>query len=208
MILLSGSKVVAFSQTGSLHAECRIGLGLAVSACLLDLSTSSRKPIMRSRWIIGLSVAFSSIVSTAVNLAFERRHLSLTPPVIQTSRLEIVDKDGNVRATLGLRKHDSGNLQPQLSLRDADGRESIVLEVDGRGDGYLAFANDYWQEGAIILGHLVNVDDNTQSRTKTTEDKSGAWGLRVRSSQNRFTSMGFFNSGKVMIPIAADSSSK
>jgi hypothetical protein len=50
------------------------------------------------------------------------------------------------------------------------------MGLDTRGDGGLSFANDYWNEGALILGHLVNVDDGTQSRSRDVEDKSGRMG--------------------------------
>jgi hypothetical protein len=73
-----------------------------------------------------------------------------------------------------------------------------------RGDGALGFANDYWNEGAIILGHLQNVDDGTESKSRNVPDESAAWGLRIRSPQNRFTGIGFLNSGRPIAPISVE----
>ena len=82
----------------------------------------------------------------------------------------------------------------------------MVFSVDSRGDGYLDFSSDRWPEGAVILGHLQTVDDGTESRSAAVEDRTGAWGLRVRSPQNRFLSIGFLNAGQALIP--ADSNIK
>jgi hypothetical protein len=74
-----------------------------------------------------------------------------------------------------LDKGGRGGVVPRLIMRDADGRDSIEMGVDLRGDGGLASANDYWNGGALVLGHLQNVDDGTESKSKDVEDKSGAW---------------------------------
>jgi hypothetical protein len=146
------------------------------------------------------SVVLSVVASTIANLAFDRQREPVLPDVIRAKRVELIDGQGRIRGVFELAKGG----EPHLVMRDTDGRDSIEMFVDGRGDGALGFSNDYWNEGAVILGHLQNVDDGTQSTTKAIEDKSGAWGLRVRSSKNKFTSIGFLNSGKPMVPLSDD----
>ena len=55
-----------------------------------------------------------------------------------------------------------------------------MMGVNGRGDGDLSFTSDYWNGGAVVLGHLQMVDDGTESTSRDVEDKTGAWGLQVR----------------------------
>jgi hypothetical protein len=155
----------------------------------------------QSLYTVALSVVISVVASTAANLAFDRQREPVLPDVIRTKRVELIDAQGRIRGTFELAKDGRDGVVPRLVMRDADGRDSIEMGVDGRGDGGLAFANDYWNEGAIILGHLQNVDDGTESKSKDVEDKSGAWGLRVRSKENKFTGVGFFNSGRPIAPL-------
>jgi hypothetical protein len=151
-----------------------------------------------------LSVVLSVVASTAVNLAFDRQREPVLPDVVRAKRVELIDAQGRIRGTFELAKAGGDDVVPRLVMRDADGRDSIEMGLNARGDGGLAFANDYWNEGAVILGYLLNVDDGTQSRSKDVEDKSGAWGLRVRSKQNKFTGVGFMNSGGPIAPLADD----
>ena len=158
----------------------------------------------QSLYTIALSVLLSVAASTAVNLAVDKQREPVLPDVVRAKRVELIDAQGRIRGTFGLAKNGGDDVGPHLVMRDADGRDSIYLGLDLRGDGELAFPNDYWNGGALVLGHLQNVDDGTQSRSKDIEDKSGAWGLRVRSKQNKFTGVGFMNSGKPIAPLAGD----
>jgi hypothetical protein len=146
------------------------------------------------------SVVLSVVASTIANLAFDRQREPILPEVVRAKRVELIDEQGRIRGIFELAK--SG--QPHLVMRDAAGSDSIEMGLDSRGDGALGFSNDYWNEGAVILGHLQNVDDGTQSTTKAIEDKSGAWGLRVRSPKSKFTDVGFLNSGRPMVPMSDD----
>ncbi len=155
----------------------------------------------QSLYTVALSIVLSVIVSTAVNLAFDRQREPVLPDVVRAKRVELIDAQGRIRGTFELEKIGRDDVGPRLIMRDADGRDSIYMGLDSRGDGELAFPNDYWNGGALVLGHLQNVDDGTQSRSKDIEDKSGAWGLRVRSKQNKFTGVGFMNSGRPIAPL-------
>jgi hypothetical protein len=150
------------------------------------------------------SVVLSVVASTITNLAFERQREPILPDVVRAKRVELVDEQGRIRGVFELTKSGQDSVQPRLVMRNADGSDSIEMGLDSRGDGALGFSNDYWNEGAVILGHLQNVDDGTQSTTKAIEDKSGAWGLRVRSPKNKFTDVGFLNSGRPMVPLSDD----
>jgi hypothetical protein len=150
---------------------------------------------------VTLSVVLSVVSSTAANLAFDRRREPVLPDVVRAKSVELIDAYGRIRGTFELAKDGRGGVMPRMVMRDADGRDSIQMFVDRRGDGVLGFASDHWNEGAVILGHLQNVDDGTESKSKDVEDTTGAWGLRVRSTGSKFTGVGFLNSGRPIAPL-------
>src|ERR1700737_2002722 len=148
----------------------------------------------QSLYTVVLSVFLSVVASTAANLAYDRQREPVLPDVVRAKSVELIDAQGRIRGTFELAKNGRDGVVPRLVMRDADGRDSIEMVVNSRGDGDLAFANDYWNEGALVLGHLQMVDDGTESKSKDVEDKSGAWGLQVRSKEHKFTGVGFLNS--------------
>jgi hypothetical protein len=156
----------------------------------------------QSLYTIVLSIVLSVVASTAANLLFDRQREPVLPEVLRAKRVELIDEQGRIRGTFELADQGHYGVTPRLIMRDADGRDSIYMGLDVRGDGGLAFANDYWNGAAMVLGHLQNVDDGTESKSKDVEDKSGAWGLQVRSKQNKFTGVGFMNSGRPIAPLA------
>jgi hypothetical protein len=153
---------------------------------------------------ITASVVLSVVASTIANLEFDRQREPILPEVVRAKSVELIDAQGRIRGAFELIKSGQDSVRPYLVMRDADGNDSIEMGLDGRGDGALAFSNDYWNEGAVILGHLQNVDDGTQSTTKAVEDRSGAWGLRIRSPKAKYTGVGFLNSGRPMVPLSDD----
>jgi len=153
-------------------------------------------------YTVVLCVILSVIASTAANLVIDRRREPISADVVRAKSVELIDAQGRIRGIFELAKDGNGGVLPHLVMRDVDGRDSIEMGVNGRGDGALEFASDHWNEGAVILGHLQNVDDGTESKSKKVEDRSGAWGLRVRSINNRFTSVGFLNSGEPIAPLS------
>jgi hypothetical protein len=142
-----------------------------------------------------ISVISSIVLSISANLLLDSHREHAPSDVVRAKRMELIDAQGRVLGTFELVQNGHGGAVPQLVMRDSSGRDSIEMGVDGRGDGILSFSNDYWNEGAIILGHLQNVDDGTESKSRDAPDKIGAWGLQVRSPQNKYTRIGFFNSG-------------
>ena len=150
--------------------------------------------------VLLLSVSTSVLASMAVTYAVDRQRESVPPDVVRAKRIELVDSRGQVESWYGV-VDEGGRSVPRLVMRGSDGHESLALQVDMRGDGDLSFGNDHWQTSAIILGHLVNVDDGTESKSRDVEDTTGSWGLQVRSKDDKFTRVGFLNSGKPMVPI-------
>jgi hypothetical protein len=151
---------------------------------------------------IVISVVLSIVLSMSANRIFDQQREYAPSDVVRAKRVELIDAHGRVLGTFELVQDGHGGSLPHLVMRDATGRDSIEMGVDGRGDGALGFANDYWNEGAIILGHLQDVDDGTESKSRNVPDKSGAWGLRVRSPQSKYTGIGFFNSGRAITPVS------
>src|SRR5260370_2132675 len=125
---------------------------------------------------VALSVILSIVASTAANLGFDGQREPVLPDVVRAKRVELIDAEGRIRGTFELAKDGRDGVVPRLVMRDADGRDSIEMGLDVRGDGGLAFANDYWNGGALILGHLQNVDDGTESKSKRRRGQVGSLG--------------------------------
>jgi hypothetical protein len=151
--------------------------------------------------ILTTSVILSALTSIAVSVALKPKIESSQRDILRVKGIELVDDRGRVLGAFELTAGGRGNAAPRLVLRDIDGRDSIRMEVDSRGDGTLGFSSDHWNEGAVILGHLQNVDDGSEPKSKQAEDKMGAWGLRIRSEDNKFTGLGFLNSGEPITPM-------
>ncbi len=151
---------------------------------------------------VALSVVFSILASVVVHVLLNRQYRPTLPAVIRAKGVELIGADGRTRAFFGLAKNIQGNDKPQLVFRDADGRDSIVMIVDDNGNGSLSFASEHWNEGALIVGHLSVVDTQDKKKDISGVDETGAWGLQIRSPQNKFTGVGFFNSGRLLAPTA------
>lgn len=50
------------------------------------------------------------------------------------------------------------------------------MGVNGRGDGDLSFTSDYWNGGAVVLGHLQMVDDGTESTSRDIAASTASFG--------------------------------
>lgn len=123
-----------------------------------------------------------------------------TVGTIKVRSIQVVDDVGRVRAKLEMRRPYGGEEIPHLVMLDATGTEAIEMLVNQRGDGTLSFSNDFWPQGAIVLGHLQTVDDGTESKSRATEDATGAWGLQFRNRDGRYMGIGFANSGVPFTP--------
>ena len=148
--------------------------------------------------VIAVSVVTSSAMSILVTLAFERNHLLHKSRVLRTTKLEIVDAAGRTRGTFGM-YGTSDREVPQLTLLDVRAGERLKMSTDRRGDAALEFASDRWNEGAVVIGHLVTSD--LDAGDEGTDEWGNGWGLMVRGHGNALTRMGFLNSGQNIAPV-------
>ena len=95
----------------------------------------------QSLYTVVLSVFLSVVASTAANLAYDRQREPVLPDVVRAKSVELIDAQGRIRGTFELAKNGRDGVVPRLVMRDADGRDSIEMVVNSRGDGDLAFAN-------------------------------------------------------------------
>jgi hypothetical protein len=76
------------------------------------------------------------------------------------------------------------------SIRSARERGWLAQKAN-RSSG-LSIANEHWNEGAVVLGYLNLVDTQSIDHSINDADRQGAWGLQIRSPQNKYTGVGFF----------------
>jgi hypothetical protein len=131
-----------------------------------------------------LCVACSVLACIGTNQYDKRKPVD----ILRTKKVEIVDDEGRIRGILGLVGDRASESQPRLVLRDTDGREVILLNVSRNGEGFLGFSSKDI-EGVVIIGELPGSD------TVGSNDNVGVWGLMVRASDGRRSSMGFLKSG-------------
>ncbi len=114
---------------------------------------------------------------------------------LKAQRVELVDREGRIRAAFHLDSDD----QPSLDLFDQRHHAVAMLGVDGDrphlrlqgstpstearldfqdGKPFLGFSGDGW-EGRVIVGYIVD-DDSVPS-------ESGHWGLSVTGWQHRYS---------------------
>jgi hypothetical protein len=136
-----------------------------------------------------MTVSLSVVLSIAVNLAFMSHRKNVgNGPVVVGSAFNLVDAEGRVRAKLSL----SGD-RPSLTMLDEAGNKAIALGIEGYGEGTLVFNSTkpgYERQGVVTLGYLTGSD------TDSPEDPLGAWGLGIRLSPDKSTSMGLAKSGR------------
>jgi hypothetical protein len=136
-----------------------------------------------------VTVSLCVILSIAVNLIFMwHRKDAENRPVVMGSAFHLVDAQGRVRAKLSL----SGD-RPSLTMFDEAGNNVIALGVERYGEGTMVFNSTkqgYEREGVVTLGYLTGSD------TDSPEDPLGAWGVGIRLSPDKSTSMGLSKSGR------------
>jgi len=113
-----------------------------------------------------------------------------TAEVVRTNRVEIVDQNGKIKATLGMDGTDSSN--PKLVLYNSAGHEAAFLTVNSKGYGAIYF-QDKKTEGKVAVGYLWGSDSATPSEV---EDPLSSWGIRVRGLNGTQTSFGVLSSGQ------------
>jgi hypothetical protein len=78
-------------------------------------------------------------------------------------------------------------------MLDEAGNNVIALGVERYGEGILVFNSTkpgYERQGVVTLGYLTGSD------TDSPEDPLGAWGVGIRLSPDKSTSIGLSKSGR------------
>ena len=165
----------------------------------LGVMTLPSKNLLAIVLTVALSVSLSVLASSLMWNAGERGR----PDTLRVKTLELVDAKGHVRGSFRLVRLPDGKETPWLTMADFRGDDVLRMGLDERGDGSLSFSNDFWHEGAVVLGHMIAVDDGSQSKDKSIEDTYGLWGLDVRGRNGKYIGIGFSNTGKPFAPSAA-----
>ena len=99
------------------------------------------------RFVIVLTIFNLVLLVFLVSKANAVEAQSSVTPIIRTQRLELVDDNGIVRASLTLEKDPDAVL---LRMGDPKGLVRLKLGADAKGSG-LMLANDSQQPGVLIL---------------------------------------------------------
>ena len=142
-----------------------------------------------------ISAAASASITGAVVYHIDHIVAMQTAPLVRTQRVELIDSTGRVRAFFELDPTPSRGQNPRLVMTDNDGRQAVALGLDQMGNGALSFSSEHWNTGAVVLGHL-NIQDPIAGPRGETPSHPGGWGLQVRSPENQYVGVGFFNSGR------------
>ena len=110
--------------------------------------------------------------------------------LVRTNRLEIVDRNGKVKAAMGTENGVSSS--PKFILYDQEGGEAAIVTVNSSGYATIYF-QDKRTEGKVSVGYLWGSDTLS---TGETEDPLASWGIRVRGRNLRQTSFGLLNNGE------------
>ena len=145
-----------------------------------------------------LTVSLCVGLSVSVNLLFLIIHREAhRTSIVEGTAFHLVDAQGRVRAELTLAGGESNRPEPTLAMLDESGKEAIVLGMDRYGEGVLVLNStkrDLERPGVVVVGYLPGNDTND------FEDPLGAWGVGVRLSPGKTTSLGFSKTGRSISP--------
>jgi hypothetical protein len=144
-------------------------------------------------WTIA-TVVLSIVVSCGAAVLIARTSTVDPVQLIRTRSIELLDKDGKVRARLSVVK-DGMDERPEVSLLTPEGRPSVLLTLNGRGEGTLYFSSPQ-TEGKVAVGYVWGSDVPPQSE----EDLLGFWGLRVLGQSGLTEAVGIGNDGQPRLP--------
>lgn len=142
-----------------------------------------------------LSICLSSVVSGGLVYWHDRQK----DTVGRFSRIELIDSEHRVRATLGMIR-SGGRDVPQLTLGADELRPAIALRTNEKNEGTMYFSSRD-REGKVRLGYFPD-SDVTDAQGRYIGD-AGTWGLTVFSATGYGTSIGVFNNGNVVEPARA-----
>lgn len=139
------------------------------------------------------TVVTSVILSLAATLLIVPRAVSRRSDIIRGRQIELTDAKGSTRLKMSIRSIEGYEI-PEITMLGADGRPSVLLSVNQRGEGTLYFSSSK-KEGKVALGYIWGSD----SPLDVSEDPLGFWGVRVLGSNGQAESMGISNDGRSII---------
>jgi hypothetical protein len=110
--------------------------------------------------------------------------------VIRTSRLELVDESGKVKAVFETDAANSSN--PKLVFYNDAGREAAFLTVNPKGYATM-YLQDKRIDGRVSVGYLWGSDTPTPP---DEEDPLSSWGIRVQGTNGDQTNFGMLSNGR------------
>jgi hypothetical protein len=136
-----------------------------------------------------VTVVVSVVLSVSGAMLVTHRPDAERAAPIKTTAIQLIDKLGRVRMTLGTLESQDG--QPEMRMTDATGKVLVLLSANSRDEGTLYFSTPN-QEGKVAIGYLWGSDTPSVG-----EDPLGSWGVRVLGRQD-LSSMGIAvgNDGK------------
>jgi hypothetical protein len=117
------------------------------------------------------TIVASVVLSISGAMLVARRPPAERSAPIKTTTIQLVDKEGRVRMTLGTL--DSQDGKPEMQMTDAAGKTLVLLSTNSRDEGTLYFSSPT-QEGKVAVGYLWGSDTPTLG-----EDPLSSWGLKV-----------------------------
>jgi hypothetical protein len=143
-------------------------------------------------WNIIITITLILVLKTVFDARASAASLE-SAQIIRTTRLEILDKSGKVRAILA---GDDEYSTPKFSLLNSDGRPAALIMVNQLGYGTLYFQSKD-VEGKVSVGYQWGSDSFPQNQ----EDPLASWGVRVRGANGDVvTSFGVGNGGQILEP--------
>jgi hypothetical protein len=140
------------------------------------------------------TVIASVVLSVVATLLIVPRPVAGSSDIIRGRQIELTDAKGNARIRIATTSVD-GSERPEITMLGADGRPSVLLSVNQKGEGTLYFSSPE-KEGKVALGYVWGSD----VQPKSSEDPLALWGLRVLGRNGQVQSVGIGNDGHSIVP--------
>jgi hypothetical protein len=140
------------------------------------------------------TIIASIVLSIVATLLIVPRPVAGSSDTIRGRQIELTDAKGRTRLKMSAATID-GYERPEITMLGADGRPSVVLSVNQRGEGTLYFSSPE-KEGKVALGYVWGSD----VQPKSLEDPLALWGLRVLGRNGQAQSIGIGNDGHSVVP--------
>ena len=137
-----------------------------------------------------VTIVSSVVLSVSGAMLVTHRPAAERSAPIKTTTIQLVDKLGRVRMTIGTL--DSQDGRPGIEMTDPAGKTLVLLSTNPRDEGTLYFSSPA-QEGKVAVGYLWGSDTPSVG-----EDPLGSWGLRVLGENLSSTGIAVDNNGQTL----------